>query len=965
MKKFDVESIKNRMVGKIQESIKDINTENGLEEIGLVYEDSLIQALFSASAEVESEVVRYAEYLLKEKKWTKATNLSSIVSQAKYISYSPHRKASATGTVYFSADERIKTLPLSILSGATPMLVGDINIGDIVVDDKSNEFIVIATPELSSNSAYVSAQVMQGIKKTQYSVANGKPNEYIEINNDSVEDADNIVSGAFFKVYVNGVEWNKVNSLLASSTAYSQDYQIINSDDFSKIFVAFGNGKAGQKLAENDSVKIEYIETTGLDGNVFTNDKVTVIKSLITNLGTKKVYCSNKSRIAGGKDYDSIDRIKELAPIEYLKFYTIGNVESYHENILRLQPDISKLKIFGGSKESQGITQKLIYMTALSSASTDMYQDNINSGNHILESLSAKLADLKNPSDILEFYPITFIPIRIGASVFINEPRDSTDKIQKDLERALFIKYNKHARNFQENFYYSDLIALLHENDNVDYVKVQMSTVESMTNNNFNIFDYYKISEYHKNDDLSKNIYFLDKAVQFDFKFNNIFRESEFPGFTEKVNETGDFLLTVSIIAKDQALANKSRTLFYDPTFTEDSLFVYGYHKEWGVFLGGTTYINILFATWTGNGTDEAYVITLEDPASTVTLTYDATPGSDWQVFNSMVNPDAALAISVALPNKYIENIEMSDVASISYEGFEQSEVLLAGELEPRQAYLMTEINSVSGDVRYNYCYTMLNIDITTYSDFWASYFKVEDILINSELEIPAKTTIIDIKLKDNTVITINKPYEIASFIKVWNARKIKQFPKINFNVTNSTWNSRILQSSVAPFQIERYKKDSNGVYIKKSPVITESGSGVKLSYEERFDKLYDYPIKNSKEHVYSGNSPLDSLGDSFDSKELVDGIKLKFNNDYSSNDDTLFSGTLDLPVASFLADDQSTWPATEDGLKTHFLELYHVDISAIPKNKNIIGINPYTLIHSDYSNNDSESLIKVDVMYE
>jgi len=962
MKKFDVESIKNRLVGKIQDSIKENNTNNGLEEIALVYEDSLIQALFSATAEVESEMVRYAEYLLKEKKWNKATNLSSIVSQANYISYKPHRKSSSFGTVYFSTDPKIESLPLSVLdSSQGETLRGDISKGDIVVDNKNNEFIVteILEEDSSESNIYVAAKVLQGIQKVQYSIAIGKPGEYIEINNDSVEDADTKTSKALFKVFVksleigNWVEWTKVDSLLAVGTAYAEAYQIVNAPDFSKVFVVFGNGKAGKKLTEGSSVRIEYVETTGLSGNVFTKNKITKIKSLRNN---KKLYCSNKSRVAGGTEYDSIDKIKEVAPLEYLKFYTIGNVQSYYENILKIKPDISKLKVFGGSKEENGISQKIIYITALDGAGNDLYELNKASG-RVIREIVTELADLKNPSDMLEFYPITFIPIKIGASVFINDnPKDSVDKIQTDLERALFIKYNKHAREFQENFYYSDLIALLHENENVDYVKVQVSAIEAMTLNNFSIFDYYNTSEYFMNETLTNNINFVEQAIRFDFKFNNIFKESEFPGFTEKSNETGDFLLMISIIARDSVNDFKSRTLFYDPTFKEDSLFIYGFRKEWAEIQ--TYNVNLLFHSYV-KVDDYNYTITIEEEDTPITINLNRTLHPlDFAKFEKMVD-DASFFNE--LDNKYIANVNIADIIELSYESFELNEVEKGG--TRYQTYLMTAIDPSAKTVLYNYEDTINFDEGGTFDEFWSSYHKEIGINLDSEIEIPATATMIEVLLKTGETVLIHKPHEISSFIKLWDSRRIKQFPKVNFNLTNSTWNSRIMQPSVAPYQLKRYKVDTNDYYIKKVPLLVEDESqGAIKSYEQRFNPEYEYPVKNTIENVRAGGSNYDSLGDNLDNKLFVDGIKLKFNNDYNSNIDTLFSGRLELPLVAF---DVNGVIQDSNNPKEAFLEIYSLNISAVPKNKNIIGIGPETLIHSGYSNKDSDSLIKVDVLYE
>jgi len=97
MKNFDANSIYQRLKARTRT--------NG--SFSIVAEDSTLNALLKSTADINSELARYMEYLLNEKKWDTAQNTSSLFTLCKMIGYKPHRKISAIGEVIVSHDERL------------------------------------------------------------------------------------------------------------------------------------------------------------------------------------------------------------------------------------------------------------------------------------------------------------------------------------------------------------------------------------------------------------------------------------------------------------------------------------------------------------------------------------------------------------------------------------------------------------------------------------------------------------------------------------------------------------------------------------------------------------------------------------------------------------------------------------------------------------------------------------------
>jgi hypothetical protein len=252
MKQFDANSIYQRLRARLRT--------NG--DFSLVAEDSTINALLKTTADINSELARYMEYLLGEKKWDTAQNTSSIFSLCKMIGYKPHRKISAIGEVIVSHDPRLsnyltKFFELNATSeqDATPgaittnpsltmqdnlrpwsplmnnatgsvdtVPVWKINAGDIFKTSNGLSYIALDTKEIKRYSTafsiadytnpnftwegykYVRVPVIQGeMKSTSITLALNTPViDFLSmtIESSNIENAGTNISSQFFKVIV-------------------------------------------------------------------------------------------------------------------------------------------------------------------------------------------------------------------------------------------------------------------------------------------------------------------------------------------------------------------------------------------------------------------------------------------------------------------------------------------------------------------------------------------------------------------------------------------------------------------------------------------------------------------------------------------------------------------------------------------------------------------------------------------
>lgn len=292
--------------------------------------DGTISSLLDTFADGQAELARYMEYLLGEKKWTTAQNISSLITQTDLIGRKSHRKRSAIGYVivshtdienihrlknygqtFFNLDERsnydniskdpdpqyaIRTQSLVpwaypesyVIAKGTRFLsargieyIATETKGvralstpyDAIVNDpaKYNEFINSGGWD---GIKYLKIPVIQGIKKTYtFGRSTGARFETFLLPVVNCEDATNTVSKGFLRFLVTPSqtavteEWTQVANIVLAGPL-DRVYEVINMPDYSGVLFKIGNGVTGQLLPPGATISVEYLETAGASGNI-------------------------------------------------------------------------------------------------------------------------------------------------------------------------------------------------------------------------------------------------------------------------------------------------------------------------------------------------------------------------------------------------------------------------------------------------------------------------------------------------------------------------------------------------------------------------------------------------------------------------------------------------------------------------------------------------------------------------
>ena len=326
MKRFDQAADKARMLSTLRKD----------ENWALMLGDGTIGNLLDTIAEGRAEDARYMEFLLGEKKWKTALNLSSLQADADLIGYKRTLPQSAIGYVIVShtdaaGSDRLANLgsyfydidatsdyddidksssstteekkALVPWTSDTPYTVPA---GTRFITSDSIEFFStksvssrpLKTPwsTLSASDTgldtfyslggwngikYLKIPVMQGIQRsTTVGQTSGALYECFVLPTLKVDAAANATSANYFSVTVtsNGTDYTytEVDSITrAASTDYAFEKYVLK--DESGIRIRFGNGVHGIVPPSGSTVTVNYVETLGKSGNIDSKYQLTTM----------------------------------------------------------------------------------------------------------------------------------------------------------------------------------------------------------------------------------------------------------------------------------------------------------------------------------------------------------------------------------------------------------------------------------------------------------------------------------------------------------------------------------------------------------------------------------------------------------------------------------------------------------------------------------------------------------------
>jgi hypothetical protein len=634
MKRFDSAAIKERLISRIR-----INA-----NWAILLEDGTITNLIDVISEGNAELARYAEYLLLEKKWLTASNMTSLTHMADLISAKRSRKKSASGYVIVSHTDVNGVNRLAELGKSYFKVTDPSNYDDITPNpDKTYTFsetralvpwtysepytIPIYTKFFTSDGKtfFSTEQIKSRILKEPYSVIRANPNKYEEfllaggwegikyvrvpviegtikettlgfvkgmrfetfvINSVDVEAASNSISNPFFKIELelkNGIiePWTEITNIRLAGP-YDKVYETSILQDNSGIKVKFGDGITGMMPNVEALIRCRYLETSGLNGNVEYKYKINRIAfptgiSMIdprTNFVSSFLSATNITGIMGGKDLQTEDEFKAVAPTSYLSSYTTATIKVYEEQIMnnsavnllniRCYPitEITAQKVVSEENEDLEVYNELgmsinyLGITAIL-ANGNKIEDPENS---FILPLTKSLGNVKGPNDVFKYYEPDFIKLAVSVIIKTKDPATNENMIKEDVALQIFNKYSIFMTDFMKPFYASDII---HIATGFKYTEYANHFIEALANTSYKQNDIHLIQVNAANKLITDTVN-SDTLVAIPFSFDKIFVTKQTQCGFKNFEHDAQYLLKVDLKFKNGTTEN-NRTLFlYD-----------------------------------------------------------------------------------------------------------------------------------------------------------------------------------------------------------------------------------------------------------------------------------------------------------------------------------------------------------------------------------------------------------------
>lgn len=266
---------------------------------------------------------------------------SIVTAHAKRMTYTPHSTISAKAIVDISVrPDNVGLAPISITIDKNTKFASSI-------DNEIFYFLNTETqtvPIVNGVYTFKDVSLYQGkFMSIEYTASNNRqkfviPNKNVDTNHMSVS-VQSSLSDNSTSVFAN------VESLIGIDPLSNVYYLSENSDGLFQI--EFGDDVFGKAIQQNNIIKINYLVTKGPDANGASRfDAVSAIK------GFNNITVTTKQKSYGGKEIESIESIKFVAPKQSFVQNRAVIAEDYEPIVRKLIPQALDVKAWGGEENN-------------------------------------------------------------------------------------------------------------------------------------------------------------------------------------------------------------------------------------------------------------------------------------------------------------------------------------------------------------------------------------------------------------------------------------------------------------------------------------------------------------------------------------------------------------------------------------------------------------------------------------
>ena len=280
-----------------------------------------------------------------------ATLRENVVSLARNIGYVPRSKSAAKAAITFNVTANTTSPTMTLEPGL--VCVGRQNDSDIVFSISesitTNVTVSSGIGTASFGSATDPIHVMEGTFLTSQFVVDGSLEQRFILDNSNI-DTSSIVA------YVGspgvlGAQYKLIDNIVGISSA-SNTYLIQEVQD-ERYELLFGDGVFGRKPENGAVITVQYVVTSGSDGNgpenfVFAGSFVGDSGQVITPTVIPTINTINPA--SNGGDIESVDSVKYFAPRLYSSQYRAVTSRDYEAIVASIYPNTETVSVVGGEE---------------------------------------------------------------------------------------------------------------------------------------------------------------------------------------------------------------------------------------------------------------------------------------------------------------------------------------------------------------------------------------------------------------------------------------------------------------------------------------------------------------------------------------------------------------------------------------------------------------------------------------
>ena len=493
---------------QIRGSIKDYLRANS-EFTGFDFEGSNFSILIDTLAYNTYITAFNSNMIVNESFLDSATVRENVVSLARNIGYTPRSRTAAKATVSLTMDVNgTETSSMSLKKGL--VCIGNTSdssyvfsiVEDIQRMSENIDFVDGINTIRARRCTFDNIEIFQGTYVTKRFVFDGSINQRFILDN-------SFIDSSTIKVHI------KKENEVGDGTEYIASSTIKNIDKDSLIFflqevqdekyeIVFGDGLVGRKLENGEIIAIDYIITDGKEGNgpsVFSFSG-NVVDELENSLSPEPFVVSTITNAQNGADIESIDSIKNYAPVMYSSQNRAVTGRDYESIIRNIYSDTESVSVVGGEEldPPEFGTVEISIKPKNGFFVSDFNKNRILSQlkNYSISGINQKIVDLK------------ILYIELDSFVYYDDNKVSTSQSLKSKILTSLTKYSESSdvNKFSGRFKYSKLLRTIDNTDTSITSNITKIKIRRNLNALLNQFSQYELcfgNQFHINNE-GKNI---------------------------------------------------------------------------------------------------------------------------------------------------------------------------------------------------------------------------------------------------------------------------------------------------------------------------------------------------------------------------------------------------------------------------------------------------------------------------